>query len=519
MSEKQKFYVTTSIAYTNAPPHLGYALECVQADVLARHAHQQGKRVWFLTGTDEHGAKVVEAARKAGQAPQAFVDVIAERFRALKPAFNLTNDDFIRTTDRDRHWPGAIKLWQQLELAGDIYKAPYRGLYCIGHEAFLTEKELDAEGRCPIHKTKPEPVEEENYFFRLSKYAPELRRRIESGELRIVPETRKREMLAFVDEGLKDVSFSRPRAVLDWGIPVPGDETQTMYVWCDALTNYLSAIGYANETEQFRAFWPADVHLVGKDILRFHAIVWPAMLLAAKLELPRQIFVHGFITVEGEKMSKSSGNVIDPFQLAAVFGTDPVRYYLMREIPATEDGDFSHQRFFERYNADLAKGLGNLVSRVLTVAAKDPTLAGVAPQPATLETLAKVHREYSDRVEGFELHRALATVWKLISECDELIERERIWELKAKDDARFRTVMVELMAGVAKIAQMLWPFMPDTAEVMLAFLGGLKRDWVKDGFEPHPPKALFPKFDPTAIGVGETPTKKVMRHSERSEAK
>lgn len=502
MPDRQTFYVTTSIAYTNAPPHLGHALECIQADVLARHAHQQGKRVWFLTGTDEHGAKVVEAARKAGQAPQAFVDVLTDRFRALKPAFNLANDDFIRTTDRDRHWPGAVKLWQQLELAGDLSKASYRGLYCLGHEAFLTEKELDSEGRCPIHKTKPEPVEEENYFFRLSKYAPELRRRIEVDELRIVPETRKHEMLAFIDEGLKDVSFSRPAEVLDWGIPVPGDETQTMYVWCDALTNYISAIGYANETEQFRTFWPAHVHLVGKDIVRFHAIVWPAMLLAAKLELPRQIFVHGFITMDGEKMSKSLGNVVDPFQLAATFGTDPVRYYLLREIPSSEDGDFSKRRFLERYNADLAKGLGNVVSRILTVAAKEPALVGVPPTPATLSALAGVHREYSGCIERFELHQALGVVWRFMGECDETIERERIWDLKTRDSERFQAVMIQLLAGLAKVGQMLWPFMPDTAEVILAFLGGLKRDWAKDGFEPKPPKQLFPRLIAPADALG-----------------
>ncbi|MBI2624707.1 methionine--tRNA ligase [Candidatus Parcubacteria bacterium] len=499
--ENQKFYITTSIAYTNAPPHLGYALECVQADVLARHAHQQGSRVWFLTGTDEHGSKVVRAAGEAGQAPQAFVDVLADRFRALKPAFNLANDDFIRTTDTERHWPGAVKLWQQLVLAGDIYKAPYKGLYCLGHEAFITEKELDKDGSCPVHKTKPESVEEENYFFRLSKYAPELRRRIESDELRIVPETRKHEMLAFIDEGLKDVSFSRPAEVLDWGIPVPGDAAQTMYVWCDALANYISAIGYASETEQFHTFWPADVHVVGKDILRFHAIFWPAMLLSARIELPRHIFVHGFITVDGEKMSKSLGNVVDPFQLAAMFGTDPVRYFLLREFASSGDGDFSQKRFLERYNADLAKGLGNLVSRVLTVAVKEPGLAGTPPAPATLEALAKVHHEYSDCIKNFELHQALAVVWRLISKCDELVERERIWDLKTRDAARFQAVMLELLAGLAKVGQMLWPFMPDTAEVILAFLGGLKRDWAKDGFEPKPPKPLFPRFDPAVLGL------------------
>ncbi|MBI3304727.1 methionine--tRNA ligase [Candidatus Parcubacteria bacterium] len=496
MIEKGKFYITTSIAYTNAPPHLGYALESVQADVLARHAHQQGKDVWFLTGTDEHGLKIVQAARAAGQAPHAFVDVLAEKFRALKAAYNLANDDFIRTTDSERHWPGAVKLWQKLVEAGDIYKATYRGLYCIGHEAFLTEHELDGEGYCPTHKTRPEVVEEENYFFRLSKYQSELKRLIESDELAVVPEARAHEMMSLIEEGLKDVSFSRPREVLDWGIPVPGDTTQTMYVWCDALANYLTAVGYANETEQFKTFWPADVHLVGKDILRFHALMWPAMLLAAKLALPRRILVHGFITVEGGKMSKSLGNVVDPFQLAAAFGADPIRYYLLRELPSSGDGDFSQKRLLERYDSDLAKGLGNLVSRVLTVAVTEPKLAGIAPERSTVEALAKVHADYSAAVESFELHRALAVIWKLMSDLDELVERERIWELNTKDPERFRKVMLQLLAGLAKVGQMLWPFMPDTAEVVLAFLGGLKRDWVTEGFEPHPPRALFPRLGP-----------------------
>src|SRR3989344_53768 len=325
----KKFYITTSIAYVNAPPHIGFALESVQADVLARWHRQQGEEVFFVSGTDEHGAKIVRAAEAAGKAPQELVDANAQEFKNLKKTLNLSWDGFIRASDQKTHWPVAQELWRRLEASGDLYKKRYSGRYCVGHEAFITQKDLK-DGRCDLHKKEPETIEEENWFFKLSNYTKEIESRIRNNELRIVPESRKNEILALLEEGLEDVSFSRPRKDLDWGVPVPEDDTQTMYVWADALSNYISGYGGIKAWEEH----PADVHCIGKDILRFHGAIWPAMLLSANLPLPKNIFVHGFITVDGEKMSKSVGNVIDPFELVKRYGTDAVRYYLLREIPS-----------------------------------------------------------------------------------------------------------------------------------------------------------------------------------------
>src|SRR3989344_5873060 len=306
---KNKFYITTAILYTNGPPHIGFAFELVLADVLARYHRLLGEDTHFLTGTDEHGSTVVKGAAKAGKSVGVFVDEMASKARELTKFLNISNDDFIRTSDQVRHWPAAKKFWDIIK--GDLYKKNYEGLYCVGHEAFMKKSDL-VDGVCPLHKTKPEEVKEENWFFKLTKYKKEVKKIIESGEMKIIPETRKQEILNLIDDA-EDVSFSRPSKDLKWGIPVPNDETQTMYVWADALTNYISALGYADENPKFEKLWPADVHLVGKDILRFHAMIWPAMLLSAGLPLPKAIYVHGFITVDGEKMSKTIGNVIDPF--------------------------------------------------------------------------------------------------------------------------------------------------------------------------------------------------------------
>lgn len=318
----KKFYITTSIAYTNTPPHIGFALESIQADVLARYHRALGEDVFFLTGTDEHGAKIAKAAEAAQKEPRKFVDYIAERFEALKPALNLSNNDFIRTTDEKRHWPAVKKVWLRLKKNGDICKKSYKGLYCSGCEAFITKKDLVG-GKCAIHLKEPEIIDEENYFFRLSKYSDKLKKLIEKDKLRIIPEARKNEMLSFINQGLEDISFSRPRKDLKWGIPVPDDDSHTIYVWADALINYISAIGYAEENKIFKKFWPADVHCVGKDILKFHALIWPGMLLSLGLDLPKNIFVHGFITVDGQKISKSLGNTIDPFELVKKYGLTP----------------------------------------------------------------------------------------------------------------------------------------------------------------------------------------------------
>jgi methionyl-tRNA synthetase len=469
----KKFYVTTAIAYVNAPPHIGFALESVQADVLARFHRMRGEAVFFLTGTDEHGAKIVKAAEVAGKESKEFVDEIAEKFKGLKNSLNLSWDYFIRTSDQKAHWSNVCALWQKLVAAGDIYKKKYRGLYCVGHEAFVTEKDIE-NGICRDHRAKPEIVEEENYFFRLSKYADKLRKLISSKELRIVPEARANEMLRFIEQGLEDVSFSRPRKDLSWGIPVPGDETQTIYVWADALTNYL----YPKE------FWPADLHIVGKDILRFHALFWPAMLLSAGLPLPKAIFAHGFITAEGEKMSKTIGNVIDPLELVKKYGTDPVRYYLLREIPAYDDGDFSYKKFEERYNGDLANGLGNFSSRVLTLGAQLGEIQHLsAVESLVIEKINSTKKIVEEKLNEFKFHEALAAIWELISFGDAYVNEKRAWEKKNTQ------VIFNLIVILDNLAAMLEPFLPASAERITKAIV-----WEKNILKVKKIEALFPRL-------------------------
>jgi len=439
-----KFYLTTSIAYVNAPPHLGFALELIQADVLARFRRQKGDEVFFLAGTDEHGAKIVKAAEAAGKTPRALADENAAKFQALKELLNLSWDDFIRTSDQKRHWPQAIGLWRRIAAAGDIYKKNYQGLYCVGHEAFVTEKDL-VYGKCRDHEQAPEIIEEENYFFRLSRYAPAVAEEIVNNRLKIIPESRASEVLNFIKQGMEDISFSRPRKDLVWGIPVPGDDSQTIYVWVDALANYLYPQG----------LWPADVHLIGKDILRFHALYWPAMLLSAGLPLPKSIFVHGHITVESQKMSKSLGNVIDPAELVKKYGAEAVRYYLLREIPAAEDGDFSYHRFEERYNADLADGLGNFNARVTALAKNGGQISDARNKQAAeiiKETIIKVSR----KIEAFKFHEALAAIWNLIAFGDRLVNEKQAW--------KNRECLPDLLAILQTTKKLIAPFLPATAE-------------------------------------------------------
>jgi len=452
----KKFYITTSIPYTNAPPHIGFALEAIQADVLARYRKNLGEDVFYLTGTDEHGLKIRKAAEQVGKTPKEFADEISARFRKLTKTLNLSNDDFIRTTDEKRHWPAVKKIWLKLKENGDIYKKKYRGFYCSGCEAFITEKDL-LNGKCKTHKEKPELVEEENYFFRLSKYLPKIEKKIEKNELRIIPETRKNEVLGYIKTGFGDVSFSRAKEKY-WGFTVPDDETHTIYVWGDALPNYISAIGYAKETDQFKKYWPADVHCIGKDILKFHALIWPAMLLSLGLPLPKTIFVHGFITVDGQKMSKSLGNVVDPFELVEKYGTDAVRYFLLREIPSAQDGDFTYEKFEQRYNSDLAAGVGNLVSRVITMAAKSNSKQ---IQNSKFRTKIKETKEkYKKALEEFKFNEALKVIWDLISFCDKQIEKEKPWEKKENSPQ----VLGNLLVTLDSIAELLQPFLPETSE-------------------------------------------------------
>ncbi len=457
----EKFFVTTAIDYVNAPPHIGHALEKIQADVLARLHRQKSEEVFFLTGADEHGTKIFKAAREAGKEPQRFVDEMSEKFKELKQALNLSWDDFLRTTDKNRHWPAVFEIWKRIRNNGDIEKRKYQGLYCVGCEAFKNPKEL-VDAKCPEHLTEPEQIEEENYFFKLSKYAGEIESRIKSDELKIIPESRKNEILSFINRGVNDISVSRPKEKLAWGIPAPDDESQIIYVWIDALTNYISALGFGSkDAKNFEKFWPADVHFVGKDILRFHAVIWPGMLLSAGLPLPKTIFAHGFITVGGQKMSKSLGNIVSPFELAEKYGADAVRYYLLREVSAYEDGDFTEEKFKERYNGDLANGLGNFCARVLTLAQGDTNIQTYANDTNVNKKIKETTEVVDKKLEEFKFNEALAAIWDLISFGDNYVNITEPWH--AVEPGRTRA-LVNLIYLLENVAQLLMPFLPQTSE-------------------------------------------------------
>ncbi len=468
-----KFYITTSIAYTNAKPHIGFALELVQADTLARHKRNKGVDTRFLTGTDEHGQKIAKKAAGEGVDPQEFVDEVVESFDELIDGLNISNDDFIRTTDKERHWPTVQKIWNALDDSGDLYKKKYTGYYCVGCEAFLTEKDL-VDGVCPNHDKEPEKVEEENYFFKLSKYEDEIKALIESDDLKIIPEGRKKEMLSFLSDGLEDISVSRSTDKLKWGIPVPGDDSQRMYVWVDALSNYISALGYAEKNEEFDKFWPADVHCIGKDILRFHSIIWTGILLSAGIEVPENIFVHGFITSNGKKMSKSIGNVVDPFELIDQYGCDPVRYYLLSEIPPTGDGDFTYEKFENKYNSDLADGLGNLISRTIGLATKvgvefekDRKAGG-----EIMKEVSKTEKRVNNLMDDYEFKKALEAIWNLIHFMDRYIEKKEPW----KESWEQEKVVFEMLYVCYKLHELLKPFLPESAERIKEQIESLEKE-------------------------------------------
>ena len=472
----KKFYITTSIAYTNAPPHIGFALELVQADVLARYHRLLDEDVFFLTGTDEHGFKIAEAAEKEGKKPEVFVDEISAQFRKLTNILNISNDDFIRTTDEKRHWPVVREVWKKLEEKEDLYLKDYEGWYCKGCEAFITRRK-EEKGFCINHPNiKPELVQEKNYFFKLSKYSGKIRELIKSDEIKIIPEARKNEILSIIDQGIEDISFSRSRKKFKWGIPVPGDEeNQTIYVWADALTNYISALGYP-KSKEFKKYWPANVQCVGKDILKFHSLIWPAMLLSLGIALPKTIFVHGFITADGQKMSKSLGNVIDPFELVKKYGstsssragTDAVRYFLLREIPSTGDGDFSYEKFEKRYNSDLAAGIGNLTARLITIAAKlklkfQSSNFKKISNPKFQKVTEETKQNYKKAWDNFNFSEALVSIWDLISFCDKTINDEKPWE---NSDKKI-DIISDLLSTLKEIAKLLQPFLPQTSEKIL----------------------------------------------------
>ncbi len=452
---QKKFYLTTAIPYVNAAPHLGFALEAVQADVIARYYRQQGVRTFLLTGADENSLKNVKAAEEAGLSTQELCDIHAKEFADLKDILNFSYDAFFRSSNKNKHWPGVQKLWRLCQ--DKIYKKPYTGLYCVGCEQFYTENEL-VDGKCPEHKTKPEEVSEENYFFKLSDYQETLKDLIERDELKVFPTERKNEALGFINQGLEDFSISRSvKRAKGWGVSVPDDPDQMMYVWFDALGIYLTGAGYGTDEETFNKWWPADTHLIGKGILRFHAIYWPAILLAAGLPLPKSIYVHGYLTVEGEKISKSLGNAVDPKELVEKYGADAIRYFLLKEIPFGGDGDFSEERFKEVYNADLANGLGNLVARVAKLAEKSGFEFG---QTDSLDEV--FDEEWAKALEDFRFDIALQRIWLDISAVDKHIDHYAPWN--EKDERKLKNILQSEIDDLRKIALRLKPFLPETAE-------------------------------------------------------
>jgi methionyl-tRNA synthetase len=472
-----KFYVTTASAYTNGPPHIGYAMELIQGDVLARYHRQQGDEVWYVTGTDEHGTKIKRAAEQAGKTPKQYVDEVSQLFRDLAPLLSVNTDQFVRSTD-PAHEKVAQTLWKAC--ARDIYKSKYEGWYCVGCELFYTEIELP-DHVCPIHKTPLEKIAEENYFFKLSAYTDQIKELISTDKLLVRPVARKNEILALLERGLDDISISRDKKQLTWGIPVPGDTDQVMYVWFDALGYYVSALGYPHG-EAFTKFWPADVQIVGKDILRHHAAIWPAMLLSAGLPPEKSLYAHGFISSEGHKMSKSLGNVVGPSDVIDKYGVDALRYYLLREIPSDADGDFSWARMEQVYNADLANDLGNLVQRVQVMIAKyQGGIVGDLP-PHSHDV-----QPYEQAMIDLRFDKALAEIWLLIRGLNQYLEEEKPWMLATTDTNQLVEVLHHAVADLLQLAMMLLPFMPTTGQKIAAtFAGGVVRPEVG---------LLFPKSD------------------------
>ncbi|XKT74567.1 MAG: class I tRNA ligase family protein [Patescibacteria group bacterium UBA2163] len=474
----KSFYVTSPIYYPNAQPHLGHAYTTLLCDALIRYHKALGDDTYFLTGTDENSEKIVQAAEKLGRDPKEYLEENVQRFKDLYALLDIQYDQFIRTTDEVVHWPGAIEMWKRLEASGDLYKASYTGLYCVGHEAFLTDKELDENGVCPDHGVAPEEVVEENWFFKLSKYKDILADRINTGELSITPETRKNEVLSFL-KTVEDVSFSRPASKMTWGVPVPGDETQKMYVWVDALSNYITALGFGRG-EELMHFWPG-VHILGKDILRFHAVFWPAMLISAQLPLPKEIFVHGSIISDGKKMSKTLGNVISPYEMVDRYGKDASRYLLLKHVHPFEDTDVTWERLDEWYMAYLSNGLGNLVARVMKMAETHLDMPVVEVTPVFSEA---IKGEFENAMSGFEFNHALDVVWKRVGDLDAYIQEHQPYKVVKTDPDTAKEDIKYLVTELMGIAHLLEPFMPETT---------IK---IKEAVtENRMPEALFPRLD------------------------
>jgi methionyl-tRNA synthetase len=474
------YYVTTSIPYVNGEPHLGHAQEFVMADVLARYSRQQGKPTLFSTGTDEHGGKIEEKAIQLGLTPLELADQMSQKFRELCVALNLSNDRFIRTTDKG-HEQRAQLIWTALQK--DIYKHNYVGWYCTGDEEFFTETVVnDNKGVCPDHNRPYEKIEEENYFFKLSAYNDQIQKAVESDSFTILPKTRRNEIRALLKEGLEDISISRPKDKISWGIAVPGDPNQVMYVWFEALMNYLTVLGYP-EHEDFKKFWPANIQVVGKGITRFHAAIWPGMLLALGLPLAKILYVHGYVTVDNKKMSKSLGNTVSPLEVTSRYGADAFRYYFLRHIPSYEDGDFTWARFEAAYNNELANELGNSVQRTAVMIMKYQK-GVIGDIPGAEHDLAK----YQQAMERCQFDRALDEVWDQVRGLNQYIDEVKPWEIaKANDDDHLREVLAYQVSNLLEIADLLEPFMPETA-------GKIRHTFEKGVVQPSE-TTLFPKFD------------------------
>jgi methionyl-tRNA synthetase len=461
-----KYYLTTAIPYVNGRAHIGHTLEYFQADTIRRFHQLLGDEVLLLSGADENALKNVQAAQKEGIPVQDYLDKYSQIWKDTYELVGVHLDVFQRGSDKEKHWPGVQKLWKLCQDSEDIYKKAYEGFYCVGCESFKTEAELE-NGLCPIHKTKPDFIREENYFFKLSKYQDKLVELIESGDFKITPENKKAEALSFIKGGLEDFSISRSNERAQGvGVPVPGDDTQKIYVWFDALTIYMTGIGFGWDDEKWAKWWPADLHVIGKDINRFHTVYWPAMLLSAGLPLPKQILIHGFVNAKGgEKFSKSLGNAPEPKEVIEKYGLEPVRYFMLSQIPINGDGDFDPERFEEVYNADLANGLGNLVARVARLCEKND-IKNIEP------TVTYFDPTIEDHLKSFHFNEAIGLIWAKIGQADRKINETKPWELET---AEVKPILEDLVNKIQEIAFNLQPFLPETAEKILdQFSGEIK---------------------------------------------
>jgi len=472
-SKNKKFYITTTLPYVNAAPHLGHTLEFIQADVIARYYQSQGFDVFFNTGVDEHGSKILNKAKENNMDPQEYCDVYAEKFRKLKQLLNLSYNSFVRTTD-PHHIKAAQEFWKLCEKNGDIYKKNYKTKYCVGCELEKTDSEL-VDGRCPVHPNlELEIIEEENYFFRYSKYQNLLLDFYGKNPDFVIPDSRFNEIKEFTKRGLEDFSVSRLKEKMSWGIEVPGDSNHVMYVWFDALVNYISCLEWPESKDKFNEFWPG-IQVAGKDNLRQQSSMWQAMLMSAGLPNSSQIFIHGFITANGQKMSKSLGNVINPIDLIDKYGIDAVRYYLLREFTPTEDGDFTYEKFEQRYNSDLAGGIGNLLARTIGIS-KNLEIKEVAITDITKQKVGDVKERYKTDLEKFKFNEVLADIWELISYCDKYINEKKLWETKDL------VVINDIFFVLKEISGLLFPFLPGTAEK------------IKTAVDAKKAEILFPKL-------------------------